>query len=470
MDLAGDGAELVADGAGERCPDLRETPWWRPLRVARLDPLRGTDPLDRLAADLLDAFRDQGHAVLDAAAPDLDVMLALLSVPPGPGPLRERVPERVPPLALALMREFGLPRRPDNLVALLGVDERLSDRPHQEVVETARTAMARIGAPKVVFVSGEGPDEVTYCTLEGGHPSDREAMATTLRDRLVAAACAREVGGRFEIAADAIPHQAWERTRVPEHLVAAGRRMHGLGLLPAPKRVAEYVSADTARTYERFLGLKGYSEGMLFAVDPETGTTLVTASGSWNVDKRALRRDEVTPLGGMRDGHVQVLAPEGVRPKGPSVEAAEVLALLEAVPTVRVGRSAAGDWIPDPSGPVEVPIVRAGIHVHVGVTGADPETVETVPANRRLYPYGFGCGTDLMCELAQDVARRSRAMQDPDDPRAYVRWPMLYHGEMVVELWKPGVPARTLQGVLDLFDPARRRAIRYTPDEVAQPV
>lgn len=455
--------------------DLRACPWWRPLTVSLVsDPPAGDRALSAFLPSLLEAFRSQGHRVLQRAEGRVHLMLGFAEVPDGRAPLRERIPARETPLALALVREFGLPRRPENLVVLMTVQERLGDRPHVEVVEAARTAMARVGAPKVVFLSVDRRAgtvlEATYCTLEGGHPTDRERIAERLRDRLVTMASAVEVGGRYEVLAGAIPAAVWEATRTPEAVVEAGHRMDRLGLLPPPRRILEYVEPRLSRIYERFFGLKGFSEGMIFAFDPDTGTTMVTASGSWDVDKRALRREEVIPLGSLRDGRLEVLAPEGVRPKGPSVEAWEVVSLLESVPRVRLSRSPSGAWILDPAGPVEAPIVRAGIHAHVGVTAVDEAVVETVPANRRLFPYGFGCGTDLMCEVARDAAARSRAIGDPDDPRAYVRWPMLYHGDTTVELWKPGVPSTPLEGLLDLYDPARTGAIRFTSDHLEQPV
>ena len=57
---------------------------------------------------------------------------------------------------------------------------------------------------------------------------------------------------------------------------------------------------------------------------------------------------------------------------------------------------------------------------------------------------------------------------DPTDPRLYVRWPMLYHGDTVVELWKPGNIATPLQGLLDMYDPKCTGAIKYTPDHIHQ--
>ncbi len=46
---------------------------------------------------------------------------------------------------------------------------------------------------------------------------------------------------------------------------------------------------------------------------------------------------------------------------------------------------------------------------------------------------------------------------------------MLYHGDTAVELWKPGLPAQPLVGLLDMYDPQRAGAVRYTPDHIDQP-
>jgi hypothetical protein len=467
--------EPVADFSISPLSDVRATTWWKPRRVAVLGE---PEPEDRLLieflAQLLAAFREQGHPIVDSHAEDVHLMLAVGQIPASPQPLAERIPERPLPLALTLMREFNLKRRPENLVMLVAVPERLSSLPHAEAAEIARLFMARQGVPKVVFVSGERQSgtlfEATTCTMEGGHPSDAHEVAQRVRDRLVTAACAHEVGADYIVEENGLAREAWLASPTPEALVEAGRRMDRLGLLPAPKRIGGYVSENLARVYERYLGMKGFSEGMLFAYDPGTQTMMVTASGSWEVDKRALRRDEVVAIGGTRDGKLVVLAPPGVTPKGPSVEALEMFAMLGAVPRVRLRQSPHGEWTPDPRGEVEAPIVRAGIHVHVGVESADPAVIETVPANRQLYPYGFGCGTDLMCGLAQDAARRARAINDPADPRAFVRWPMLYHGDTVLELWKPGRAGQPLEALLDLYDPAITGAIRYTPDHIHQPV
>lgn len=434
--------------------------------------MNGSEVPSHLAAfraQLLESFRRQGHVITTTRDASIDLLIDATHVRSGQEPLALRVPERTEPLMLTMMRDYQLARRPDNLVVLVGTDEPLRSWSHADVVATARVVMARIGSPKVIFVAGTGPFEITYCTLEGGHPTETTTNTEGLRDRLVSSACAREVGGRFDIVRDALSSSIWEATPIPDDIVEAGHRMDRLGLLPPPQQISEYVSPRLARVYEKYLGLKGFSEGMLFAVDPLSRTTMVTASGSWNVDKRALHRDEVTPISGTLNARVQVAAPHGLSPKGPSVEAAEVLSLLDSAPRIRLS-SDGPRWRLDPQGDYEVPLIRSGVHAHIGITFADDSVVETIEPDRATYPFGFGCGTDLMCEVARATIQRSSAINDPDDPRLYVRWPMLYHGEMVVELWKRGHARSTFEGLLDLFEGAESPSIRFLSNHVDQPL
>jgi len=456
--------------------DLRETPWFRPLTISILNPpIEGDRVQEELLPQLIESFRAQGHTVLEHADGNVNLMIGFYDVPDTDEPLTERIPERSLPLVLTMMRDYKLAKRPDNLVLFLTIRERPSAMQHKPAVELSRTAMARAGSPKIIFLSGDRNTgdlwESTYTTMEGGHPSDKAEerdVVTMLRDRLISMACARDVGADFIIRKDAITQTQWENTRTPEAIIDAGHRMDNLNLLPAPKSVAEYVSQELGNIYHRYLNMKGFSEGMLFAFDPDSDTLMVTASGSWNVDKRALKREEVVPIGGM-DGHkIIVYAPEGISPKGPSVEAVEMYTLLMSVPKTRVSKKN-GVWVADPNSEKLVPMIRGGVHSHVGVVRIDEEWVEDMGLNRRDYPYGFGCGTDLMKQLAQDAAARSKAIHDPNDERLYVRWQMLYHGETVVELWKEGVSDQPLQGLLDMYDPNRVGAIEYTWDHIDQP-
>lgn len=446
---------------------LDELPWWRPLVVQFAGRPHPDDlALGVFVRQLTAAFEERGHTVVESSHGDVDLLLIVTHVPTGPRPLGERVPEHSPPLSARVCGELGLRVGSRRTVVIGQVPERLTGLRHTEVVEIGRTVMARTAAPRVVLVHRDGR-EATLFTLEGGHPTETDHLADRICDRLVTAACARDVGDRYDVVRDALPAAAWAASPAPGHLAAAGRRMGRLGLLSEPVRIDRYVSDGLASLYREYLGWKRLSEGMLFLYDPDLDAVVVTASGSWGVDKRSLREDEVTVLHPRtRDGRLRVLAPEGLDPKGPSVEAWEVCALLSAVPTVRLGRSGSGHWVPDPDGERAAPLVRGGVHAHVGVDRADAAVIESVPPNRERYPYGFGCGTDLMADVAADTVARSHAVNDPADPRLYVRWPMLYHGEMAVELWKPGLPRQPLRGLLDVY----ARSVRYTPDHVDQPL
>src|SRR5581483_7402805 len=258
--------------------DLRETPWFAPRTISILNkPIEGDQVQAKLLPKLIQAFRAQGHTVLEHADGNVNLMIGFYDVPDTDAPLLERIPERELPLALTIMREYKLARRPDNLVLFLTIRERPSEMKHMQVVELSRTAMARSGSPKVVFLSGDRKTgelwETTYTTLEGGHPSDKAEerdVVTMLRDRLISMACARDVGADYLVVDNAISRAQWETTRTPEALIAAGHRMDKLNLLPAPKQVSEYVSPELANIYNRYLNMKGFSEGMLFAFDPDT--------------------------------------------------------------------------------------------------------------------------------------------------------------------------------------------------------
>ncbi|MER5782720.1 hypothetical protein ABT104_13510 [Streptomyces mobaraensis] len=446
---------------------LDELPWWRPLVVQLAGRAHPDDrALGVFVRQLMAAFEEQGHDVVESSHGDVDLLLIVTHIPAGPEPLRERVPEEIPPLSARTRAELGLRVGSRRTVVLAQVPERLTGLRHTDAVEIGRTVMGRTAAPRVVLLGDDGREAALF-TLEGGHPTETGEMADRIRDRLVTAACARDVGDRYDVVPGALSATAWAGSPAPGQLAAAGRRMGDLGLLPEPVRIDRYVSAGLAALYREYLGWKRLSEGMLFLYDPGLDAVVVTASGTWDVDKRTLREDEVTILQPRpHDGRLRVLAPEGVDPKGPSVEAWEVCALLSAAPTVRLGRTADGHWVPDPRGERVAPLVRGGVHAHVGVDRADAAVIESVPPNRDVYPYGFGCGTDLMADVAADTVARSRALNDPEDPRRYVRWPMLYHGEMAVELWKPGLPQEPLQGLLDTY----ARSVGYTPEHVDQPL
>lgn len=185
---------------------------------------------DRLIA----SFEVQGHTVFDRSHGDVELVLMCGEVPDTSEPLRERIPEGYPPLSAMLRQRHGLRRNPRHVAVVVEVPGLLSDLPHAEVVATARTAMGRLGAAKVLFVSrGEIPGqarEVTFRTMEGGHPTEVDDMADRMRDRLVTAVCAQQVAEDYDTVRDAITAEVWQASTTPEQLADAGRRMGQLGL------------------------------------------------------------------------------------------------------------------------------------------------------------------------------------------------------------------------------------------------
>ncbi|MDE3107941.1 MAG: hypothetical protein KGJ42_07280, partial [Acidobacteriota bacterium] len=210
--------------------DLRSCSWWRSLKVAFVGESRDLGTLGVYQRQLRESFRQQGHVIVTTDYVDIDLLIDGVVIADGPKPLAERIPERAQPMMLSMVKDHQLKRRPHNLVTLVGVRESLLTWSHVDVVSTARVTMAKLGSPKIVFVSGAAASEVTYCTLEGGHPTETIELVNGLRDRLVASACAREVGGLYDVTPDAITRDAWLDTAIPDEIVRAGQRMDQLGL------------------------------------------------------------------------------------------------------------------------------------------------------------------------------------------------------------------------------------------------
>ena len=72
----------VADFSISPLSDLRATSWWKPRRVAVLGEAGHEDRLlTEFLAQLLAAFREQGHLIVDSHAEDVHLMLAVGQVP-----------------------------------------------------------------------------------------------------------------------------------------------------------------------------------------------------------------------------------------------------------------------------------------------------------------------------------------------------------------------------------------------------
>lgn len=442
--------------------DIRETDWFKPLTFSILnDPTPGDLAQSRFDGAFRVVMEEQGHTLIPDARSEprgerLNLLLTYENVPADRRLIKDRVEEHIPPLALALTVKYSLPERPENLFTVITIPERLSDKSHDFVVNLVRASAAKIGSPRITFLSADRNTgeiyEITNGTLEGGHDTtivkegDVVEAVKESRDRMVAVGSTEVVGNKYRVQEEVIEKESYEQMIGPGILIAAGQRMDKLGLLPEPLMVSKYVSPRLAEFYKRFLNMANFSEGMLFVRDPKTGLIMTTASGSWNVDKRHLRRDEVSILTGIdEEGYLQVAGVKGLKAKGPSVEAREMYKLMAKYSNI-----------------------RAGFHSHVGINDIDENIAEWV-RDYENYVHGFCCGTDHNERVTLDAGGRSEVINGLDLSRAIAVWRLRYHGIVAVEIENEITQGlQPFDHLLDAFDPNKTGAVLYDPHHIHQ--
>jgi len=358
--------------------------WFRPVRLG-LALLDGVEALDDAQKELLRgleaAFRQAGHTIQPRPSNDSDLILSFHKVPPGTAPLRERIVEVDPPLAVAVRDRYDLDGLHPNFVVAVTVIEGLRALPHVEMEDLARLAMARIGAFKMLFIRvhpiSQAAEYYVFASMEGGHPAifrSNPHCFEELRDRLVTHACAKEAGG-YKRVKDAISYGDWHNCRTADYIVQAGRRLGDLGYLDAPWEAARVVSPERTRLIKFLLGWQRQSPGALIAFAPDlelpetyrfapfTGACIVTCTGREEVDKTNLRRDEDLVAVALQDGLLHAFGIEGRKLKGPSIEGDELVGGMLASPPVRLSPHPDG-YVFDPEGEIVVPGIWAIVHTH----------------------------------------------------------------------------------------------------------
>src|SRR5581483_821381 len=218
-------------------------------------------------------------------------------------------------------------------------------------------------------------EAVWFTTMErGNYRAAGAPLATIVLDRLLPLATARLVIEN-EFRPDLEP-DLWHGDEHTAEIAAAGRRIDGLGLLPAPFPIEDLLDERDLRHVKRLYGIGGLSYGNLSA-RLDTRRFWMSASG---VDKARLEipgRDIllVSDYDSAR-GVIVLSVPPDVEPRRVSVDAIEHWMIYQAHPGV-----------------------GAILHVHAWLEG--------IPTTEFNYP----CGTE---ELAFSVAEAIAAAPNPE--------------------------------------------------------
>ncbi len=485
--------ETRALPAGIRLPPWAAHDWLRPVRAAWV-PGPETPLLRDFAAELGRCFLSRGHGW--ASAPDAETGVLLTSAPFNQ-PLDWRRS-----LLFTARRRFGLQRAPlvftlihaspGELAAVLARLERAlrRDTPDPEdyrfpglaprayltlheqgrrggpVLALVRLLQAQTKSIRILLLVGEDrPQEAYTFDLVGAHPrtpaSLGERFYEDLMLRILTAACTQEVTAHAE-EPQPIPAALWAGLSTPADMIRAGRelgRRRFFTEMVVVSNLAQVPAAHDSISSQ-------YSEGCFATWDPVLDALVVTVTGSARpVEKDNLTRDELAVITRVRAGGVGawVRQVEGKRPDPPSSEAVELLEMDSALPRLRLG--------PDWGLEAAVPAARSKLHGHRGVASYDPAVVEHAPLDPPYYHYPVSCATQAQAWAIRVAFGRSRALQDPSDPRRVVFTLLPGHGVVIVEKWVPGkAPLQAIweamdRGALEISSRVPQGPLAFAPDE-----
>ena len=321
-----------------------------------------TGPLSRRFIEGISrVLRGRHHP--EHAAPQTDTRLVLHVIDAArPRAFRRRV---APTFVVAVAEVLALPANPEP----------------SDILRVGYPLMLRSLANVGLLLSpADGGTRVDIVTLEQGayslgiaHEND-PAFLERAYDRIAPLALSRLVIRNIFL--PTLPRTLWQGNDVTRQLFEAGQRLDGLGLLPSPFPLEDYLDARELRHVKVLFGVGGLSYGNLSAREDERRFWM-SASG---VDKSQLRevgRDLLLVEGYDPEREAMLLSvPPGMRdPSRASVDAIEHWMIYERHPQI-----------------------GAIVHIHAWIDG--------IPATHMNYP----CGT---VELATEAANLVAASPDP---------------------------------------------------------
>ena len=301
------------------------------------------------------------------------------------------------------------------------------------ILALERLVQAQTKSIRVLLVVGDDrPLAAYHFDLVGAHPrSEAEAPESFYEDivlRIVTTLSTSEVN-QHQVVEDPIPRALWQRLSTPAAMCTAGQQLGGRRFFTEMVRIADLV--DVPAVSEAVASQ--YSEGCFATWDAKLGALIATVTGRARpVDKGNITEDDLAVIVGVRsDGRAALVRhAEGKRNDPPSCEAVEMMDMDSALPAIVLGPA----W----NTPARVPVVRSKLHGHRGIAAYDPRQVEYVALDPAYYLYLVSCGTDGQARGVKEALARSKALQEPGDPRQVVFTVLPGHGVVIVEKWVLG--------------------------------
>jgi hypothetical protein len=339
------------------------------------------------------------------------------------------------------------------------------------ILALERVVQAQAKSLRIILVVGDGhPSAAYHFDLAGAHPctkaDDPAAFYTDMALRMVTAASTTEIN-QHQVVGEPVARTLWQRLSTPAAMRRAGRELGERSFFTQMVLINRLVKVPAIGEAVA----DQYSEGCFATWDPELDALVATVTGSARpVDKGNITDDELAVIVGVRsDGQgALVRQVEGTRNDPPSSESVEMMDMDQVLPTITLGLA----W--DAEG--EVPVVRSKLHGHRGVAGYEPRYVEHVALDPPYYTYLVSCATEAQARAIKRAFARSKALQDPDDPRQVVFTVLPGHGVVIAEKWVPGkAPFQVIwefmdAGYLEIDNLIPQGAVHYMPDATGRMV
>jgi hypothetical protein len=313
------------------------------------------------------------------------------------------------------------------------------------ILSLERLVQAQAKSIRILLAVGDNhPLAVLHFDLVGAYPcslaDDLEAFYEDIVLRIATTVSTREVTSH-QVVGEPIPQELWQRLSTPQAMCLAGQCLGERNFFTEMVRIADLVQvpvvADAVASQ--------YSEGCFATWDPTLSALVATVTGSARpVDKDKITGDDLAVITGVRPDSSGALVRhvEGKANHPPSSEAVEMMGMDAGLPTITLG--------PEWDTPAGVPVARSKLHGHRGISAYDPRRVEYVPLGPAYFHYLVSCATEAQAEGIKEAFSRSKALQNPADPRQVVFTVLPGHGAVIVEKWVAGAaPFQTIWEHMD---------------------